>query len=71
MRKKYRWFKTVEIIHTYPLQCENPKHCTNGDYVIITECIIMKLDMAIDHIITYPMIYLVLLYLQDWRLKSV
>ena len=31
--------------------------------------------MAIDHIITYPMIYLVLLYIQDWwkyyRLKSV
>ena len=33
------------------------------------------LDMAIDHIITHPMIYLALLYLQDlrkyYRLKSV
>ena len=37
------------------------------------ECIILKLEMAIDHIITYPMIYLFLLYLSidenitDWK----
>ena len=27
----------------------------------------LKLDMEIDHIITYTMIYLFLLYLQDWQ----
>ena len=35
----------------------------------------VKLDMAIDHIITYPIIYLLLLHLQDlrnyYRLKNV
>ena len=33
---------------------------SNGYYVIITERIIMILDIEIDHLITYPMIYLVL-----------
>ena len=51
------------------------QYCANGYCVIIFERIILKLDMAIDHIIMYPMIYLVWLYLQDWqkyyRLKSV
>ena len=40
------------------------KHCANGYFVIIIERIILKLDMAIDHKMSYPKIYLVLLYLQ-------
>ena len=39
------------------------KHCANGYFVIIIERIILKLDMAIDHKMSYSMIYLVLLYL--------
>ena len=47
------------IIHTEPVPCENPQNCANGYCVIISERIILKLDMDIDHIITYAMIYLV------------
>ena len=53
------------VVHTYPVPCENPQHCANGYYVFITAHISLTLDMEIDHIITYTMIYLVLLYLQD------
>ena len=55
------------------MQCENPQHCANGYYIIITERISPTLDMEIDHKIAYPMIYLVLLYLRidtyitDWK----
>ena len=51
-------------------------HCANGYCVIIIERIILKLDMTIDYIITYPMIYLVLLYLidkniTDWKVYNI
>ena len=53
----------LQTVHWYIFHqsCENPQHVANGDYVIITERIIPKFDMEIDHIITYPKIYLVLL----------
>ena len=31
------------------MQCENPQNCANGYCIIITEHIILKLDMQIDH----------------------
>ena len=41
------------------------QHC-----VIITKHIILTLHTEIDHVITYPMIYLVLLYLNKFRLYA-
>ena len=60
-------FQTVEKIvdlkqSRLSTPSQYPQHFENGYCVIISD-IRMQLDMAIDHIITYTMIYLVLLYL--------